>query len=449
MFQSLSQNFSRIFNKIKGSGAISQADVDSAIRDIRIALLEGDVALPVVRAFLTNVQAKIQGQEVIKSVLPDQMIVKIIHDEIVNILAQSDAETQLNIQSAPPVNILLVGLQGSGKTTASSKLALKLKNQNKKVLLVSLDIYRPAAQEQLAILAKAIAVDSLAIIAQENVIEITNRALKEAKLGGYDVVIYDSAGRLHIDTAMIQEMVSVKQLVKPSDTLLVVDAMIGQDAVNIAKSFDEQINISGVILSRIDGDSRGGAALSIRYTTGKPIKLLSTGEKPQELEYFDPKRIASRILDMGDIVTLVEKASSLIDKQEMEQTALKLKKGKFDLNDYIQQLRTIKKLGGLSSIISMIPGLNKITNKLPAQAEKNNKLLTVQEAIFFAMTKKERSNPDILNASRRKRIALGSGTSIQQVNILLKQFKQIHNMVKKVNKNPDLMTKKGISNLFS
>jgi signal recognition particle subunit SRP54 len=449
MFQTLTQNLTKIFDKIKGSGILTEAQIDSAMRDIRIALLEADVALPVARDFINLVKEKAKGQDVIKSVSPGQMVVKIINDELIKLLAPSADESQLNLNSAPPVNLMLVGLQGSGKTTASAKLALKLTKQNKKVLLVSLDVYRPAAQEQLEILANSIGVASLEIIKDQLPLEITKRAIKEAKLSGYDIVIYDTAGRLHIDKEMIDEVTNLKDLINPTETLLVIDSMIGQDAVTVASTFDEKLSITGVVLSRIDGDARGGAALSVRYATGKPIKFLSTGEKPSDFENFDASRIASRILGMGDVVSLVEKAASFIDQEEAAKTAAKIKKGKFDLNDYISQIRMIKKMGGFSSMLSMLPGLGKFADKNESSGV-NDKILTTQEAIVSSMTKKEQRNPEILNASRRKRIADGSGTSVQQVNVLLKQFQQINTVMKRASKmDPKALMRGGISKLFS
>ena len=449
MFQTLTQNLTKIFDKIKGTGALTEAHIDSAMRDIRIALLEADVALPVVRAFISEVSEKAKGVEVVKSVSPAQMVIKIINDEIIRLLQPDENESKVNLQSVPPVNLLIVGLQGSGKTTASAKLALKLKNQGKKVLLVSLDTYRPAAQDQLEILAKSIAVDSLPIIKDQLPVAITERAMTAAKLSGYDVVIYDTAGRLHIDDDMINEAIKIKSLVKPTETFLVMDAMIGQDAVNIASNFNHQLDITGIILSRIDGDSKGGAALSVRYITGKPIKFLSTGEKPDAFEEFDAKRIASRILDMGDVVSFVEKAASVIDRNEVEKTAKKLKKGQFDLDDYITQIRMIKKMGGLGSMMNFLPGVSKLSSKI-GDLTSGDKTLASQIAIVNSMTKKERKNPDILNASRKKRIATGSGTTVQQVNILLKQFKQISTTMKKVSRmDPKTLLRSGIGKLSS
>jgi len=377
------------------------------------------------------------------------MVIKIINDEMINLLSPTENEAKLNLNNTPPVNILIVGLQGSGKTTASAKLALKLKKQNKNILLVSLDTYRPAAQDQLAILAKDIGVNSLEIIKEQTPLEITNRALKESKLSGYDVVIYDSAGRLHIDNTMIAEIASIKKIIEPTETLLVIDSMIGQDSIAVASAFEEKLSISGVILSRIDGDSRGGAALSVRHVTGKPIKFLSTGEKPSDFEEFDAKRIASRILDMGDILSFVEKAANVIDQKEAEKAAARFKKGKFDLDDYIAQIKMIKKLGGMSSMLSMIPGISKLTNKI-GDVSVGDKTLVSQEAIVLSMTKKERMNPSLLNASRRKRIASGSGTTVPQVNVLLKQFMQISTMMKKASKmDQKSLMRSGIGKLFS
>ena len=449
MFQTLTQNLTKIFDKIKGAGALTEAHIDSAMRDIRIALLEADVALPVVRAFISEVSEKAKGVEVVKSVSPAQMVIKIINDEMIRLLQPDENESKINLQSVPPVNLLIVGLQGSGKTTASAKLALKLKNQGKKVLLVSLDTYRPAAQDQLEILAKSIEVDSLPIIKEQLPIAITERAMTAAKLSGYDVVIYDTAGRLHIDDDMINEAIKVKSLVKPTETFLVMDAMIGQDAVTVASNFNHKLDITGVILSRIDGDSKGGAALSVRYITGKPIKFLSTGEKPDDFEEFDAKRIASRILDMGDVVSFVERAASVIDRSEAEKTAAKLKKGQFDLDDYISQIKMIKKMGGLGSMMNFLPGISKLSDKI-GDLSSGEKALVSQMAIVNSMTKKERKNPDILNASRKKRVATGSGTTVQQVNILLKQFKQISTTMKKVSRmNPKTLLRSGIGKLFS
>ena len=448
MFKILTQNLTKIFDRIKRSGVVSESQINDAMRDIRIALLEADVAMPVVKDFIEQVKLKAMGQEIIQSVSPGQMIVKIIHNELINILSTSVEERTLHLKSEPPVNILMVGLQGSGKTTASAKLALRLKNQNKKVLLVSLDTYRPAAQEQLTILGKSIEVECLTIISDHSPIDITKRAVRESKLAAFDVVIYDTAGRMQIDDEMMKEASDIKKLISPTETLLVVDAMTGQDSVLIASNFDQKLGITGVILSRIDGDAKGGAALSIKYVTKKPIKFLSNGEKLTNLEEFDAERIASRILDMGDIIAFVEKASSVMDRQEAEKAATRLKKGAFNLEDYLIQMRSIKKLGGFSSMLSTLPGINKIIDKVDT-SRFNDKLIAHQEAIILSMTKKERKHPDLLNASRKKRIAEGSGTSVQKVNILLKQFMQISSVMKKAsNMNPKSLMRVGIGNLF-
>ena len=449
MFQTLTQNITKIFDKIKSRGLLSEEQIDLAMRDIRIALLEADVALPVIKEFIANVKAKALGLEVIKSISPAQMVIKIINDEMINLLSPKDDEAKLNLSNTPPVNILIVGLQGSGKTTASAKLALRLKKQNKNILLVSLDIYRPAAQEQLAILARSIDVDSLEIVKDEDPLAIATRALKFAKLSGYDVVIYDSAGRLHIDDTMIAEVANIKDIIRPTETLLVIDAMIGQDSVTVASTFEEKLKLTGIILSRIDGDSRGGVALSARHVTGKPIKFLSTGEKTADFEEFDARKIVSRILDMGDILSIVEKAASIIDQKEALIAAERFKKGKFDFDDYIGQIKMIKKLGGMGSMLSMLPGISKFASKIK-DAGAGEKLLSQQEAIVLSMTIAERKNPSLLNASRRKRIALGSGTTIQQVNILYKQYMQVSTMMKKASKmDPKSLMRSGIGKLFS
>ncbi|MFV9930376.1 MAG: signal recognition particle protein [Rickettsia endosymbiont of Haemaphysalis japonica] len=449
MFKTLTQNLTKIFDKLVSSGILTEAQIDAAMRDIRVALLESDVALLVIKDFIAEVKQKALGQEVIKSVSPGQMIIKIIHEEMINLLASSKSETKLNLNSKPPVNFLMVGLQGSGKTTASSKLALWLRNQNKKVLLVSLDTYRPAAQEQLAILANSVQINSLPIVQGEQPLDIVKRAIAEAKISAYDVVIYDTAGRTQIDKAMMEEALAIKKIVEPTETLLVIDSMTGQDAVVTASSFNEKLEISGLILSRIDGDSKGGAALSVKYITKKPIKFLSSGENLTDLEEFDSERLAARILDMGDIISFVEKAASIVAREEAEKTATKLKKGKFDLNDYLQQMSSIKKMGGFGSILSMLPGSGKIMDQID-QSKLNSKIIEHQEAIILSMTPKERKNPDIINASRRQRIAAGAGTTVQKVNILLKQYKQISEIMKKASKmNPKNLLRSGIGKLFS
>lgn len=449
MFKALTQNLTRIFDRLANSGALSEAQINAAVRDINVALLESDVALPVVKSFIDDIKKKALGVDLIRSVSPGQMMIKIVHEEIINLLQSPPDEEKLLLDAVPPVGILLVGLQGGGKTTASAKLALKLKKQNKKVLLVSLDTYRPAAQEQLEILARSISVDSLPIVAYERPLKIVKRAISEAELSGYDVVIYDTAGRLHIDEDMMQEAFAIKELVVPSEILLVVDSMTGQDAVTTASAFNSKMEITGIILSRVDGDSKGGAALSVKYVTKKPIKFLSSGERLSDLEVFNAKRVASRILDKGDIVSFVEKAASIVDKEAAEKTAARLRKGRFDLNDYLQQIKSIKKLGGFGSILGMLPGSNKILNDID-QSKLDEKVIERQEAIILSMTAKERRNPDLLNASRRKRIALGSGNTVQSVNILLKQFKQVSDMMKKTSRmDPKNLMRTGLGKLFS
>lgn len=449
MFQSLSGNFSKIFDKLRGVGYLRESDIDQAMSDIRTALLEADVALPVVKEFISKVSEKALGQEVIKSVQPGQMVVKIIHDEMIEILSSPEEEYALNLKHAKPVFILMAGLQGSGKTTTAAKLANKLKAEGKKVLLSSLDTYRPAAQQQLEILASAIGVGVVPIIAGEKPIEITKRTQQIASNELYDVVILDSAGRLHIDEEMLAELDAVKALATPHEILFIADAMTGQDAVNIAREFNDRLDITGVVLTRVDGDSRGGAALSIKYITGKPIKFLGVGEKIDAIEIFDPKRIASRILDMGDIVSLVEKASALVDEKAMERATKRMQKGLFDLSDYATQLGTIKNMGGMGSILKMIPGASKMMGSVDS-SRLNDKVIHHQEAIILSMTKKERRNPDLLNASRKKRIAEGSGRNVQEVNKLLKQYKQISDMMKKASKlDPKALARADMSKFFS
>jgi signal recognition particle subunit SRP54 len=450
MFQSLTGSLNKIFDRLRSSGTLSEVQIDMAMKDIRVALIEADVALAVVDDFIAQVKVKALGQEVIRSVSPGQMVIKIIYDEIVNVLSLPPKEADLQHKTKYPQTILMIGLQGSGKTTASGKLALKFKNEGKKVLLVSLDTYRPAAQEQLQILASSIEVDSLEIIENNKQVDIINRALSKSKF--YDIVIYDSAGRLHIDDQMILELSDVKELIQPVETLLVVDSMIGQSAVAIASNFDQKLNITGIVLSRIDGDAKGGAALSIKHVTNKPIKYLSSGEKLSTLEVFDPKRIASRILDMGDIVSFVEKAASAIDEAEAEKATARLQQGKFNFNDFLSQLRAIKKFGegGIAGIIGMLPGASKIIDKVKESKLNDKKLVLQQEAIILSMTKKERKNPDILHASRKQRIAKGSGTTVQQINSLIKQYQSIKDTIKRLNKmDHKSLMRSGIDKLFS
>jgi signal recognition particle subunit SRP54 len=436
MFESLSNRLGDVFDRLRKHGALSEEDVSAALREIRIALLEADVALPVVKDFVNAVREKALGQEVLRSVTPAQMVVKIVHDHLVETLGggMPAAEAALNLNAVPPVVVMLVGLQGSGKTTSAAKIALRLKNrERKKVLLASLDVQRPAAQEQLAVLGRQIDVVSLPIVAGEKPVAITRRAMETGRLEGYDVVILDTAGRLHIDEALMLEVAAVRDTAKPTETLLVADAMTGQDAVNVAKTFNDRIGLSGIVLTRIDGDARGGAALSMRAVTGKPIKFVGTGEKIDALEVFYADRIAGRILDMGDVVSLVEKASETFDQAEAEKLAAKMQKGNFDLDDLASQLRQLRKMGGMGGMLGMLPGIGKIKKQI-ADAKIDDGMVKRQEAIISSMTKRERKNPKLLNASRRLRIAAGSGTSVQEINRLLKQYQDMAQMMKKVSK---------------
>jgi signal recognition particle subunit SRP54 len=435
MFESLTKNLGKIFDKLRNRGTITESDLDETMREVRIAFLEADVSLSVIKDFISQVREKAIGQGVVKSISPGQMIIKIINDELINFLKSTDEEMKLNLHASPPVPILLAGLQGSGKTTSAGKLALFLKNQKKSVFLVSTDIYRPAAREQLKIIADKIGVDSLPIIQDETVDEIIARSKKELKTGQYDVVIYDTAGRLHIDSELIDELKSAKDKIKPNEILLVIDSLTGQDAVNVAKEFNEAVGVTGVILTRIDGDGRGGAALSVKHVTKAPIKFVGVGEKLEALEPFVAERIASRILGKGDIVSLVEKAIEVSDQNEMEKIAKRMQSGKFDLNDYSSQLKNIEKLGGISSIMGMLPGMSKFSDKISPD-KLNDKPIKRQIAIISSMTKLERRNPDILNASRKKRVAKGSGVEVSEINKLLKQYLQISSLIKKT-KNMD------------
>ncbi len=433
MFDSLTNSLSAVFSRITSRGVLNEKDIDEAMREIRIALLEADVSLPVVKDFISKVKIEALGEKVIKSISPGQMVVKIVHDELVKLLG--DEHKELNFAAVPPACILMVGLQGSGKTTTSAKLANKLKTK-KKILLASLDIYRPAAQEQLEQLAKQIGVASLPIIKGEKPEAITKRAISEGKKGGFDVIILDSAGRLHIDQELMKEVAEVKKIASPTEVLLVSDAMMGQEACNVAKAFKEQVGITGLVLTRIDGSSRAGAALSMKMVADVPIKYLGIGEKVSEIEEFHPDRLAGRILGQGDVVSLVEKTMEAIDKDEAEDLAKKMMKGKFDLNDMLSQMRQMKKLGSIGSIMGMIPGLSKFKNQIE-QMDSDN-LMKRQEAIILSMTKAERRNPDLIKASRKKRIAAGSGVEVHEVNKLLKSYEQMHTMMKRM-KNPAAM----------
>lgn len=432
MFESLSDRLGGIFDKLKRRATLSASDVDAAMREIRIALLEADVALPVVKDFVARVREEALGQEVIRSVTPGQMVVKIVHDALVETLG-SDS-TELDLAAVPPVPILMVGLQGSGKTTTSGKIALRLKDKDrKKVLLASLDVYRPAAQEQLAQLAKQAGVASLPVIMGEMPVSIARRAMDVGRKEGFDVVILDTAGRLHIDAELMDEVAKVRDVVKPHETLLVVDAMTGQDAVTLAREFHEKVGVTGIVLTRIDGDARGGGALSMRAVTGCPIKFLGAGEKLDKLEVFHPDRIAGRILGMGDVVSLVEKAAETFQADEAENLAKKMMAGKFDLEDLLGQLKQLRKMGDLKGLMGMLPGVAKMKKQLDA-AKVDDGMLKRQEAIILSMTPQERRVPDVIKASRKKRIAAGSGTSVQEVNKLLKQFEQMEQVMKQMKK---------------
>lgn len=447
MFQSLSSKLTVIFSGLRKKGVLSEADIDSAMREVRIALLEADVALPVVKDFINSLKAKALGAEIVASVSPAQMVIKLVSDHLKELLGSE--QSVINLSANPPVVMMMVGLQGSGKTTSTGKLANRLKNKhNKKTLVSSLDIYRPAAQLQLEQVAKQAGIESLPIVAGEKPLEITKRALQEARLGGYDVLLLDTAGRLHIDEELMAELKAVKTLANPLETLLVADSLTGQDAVNIAKTFHEQIGVTGIILTRVDGDGRGGAALSMRAVTGQPIKFIGVGEKIDEFEEFHPDRIAGRILDMGDIVSLVEKAAEAVSEAEMEKMASRMMEGVFDFNDLLDQLRKMHKMGGIGGMMKMLPGMGQLKEKM-ADAKIDPKMLARQEAIILSMTKKERSQPKLINASRRVRIAKGCGLTVQDVNKLIKQQVQMEDMMKKLKKmGAKGMMRGGLKQLF-
>ncbi|MBR5154828.1 MAG: signal recognition particle protein [Alphaproteobacteria bacterium] len=430
MFNALTNKLSDVFKKLGSRGVIKEKDIEEGLREIRLALLEADVSLSVVKEFMAQVKEKALGEAVIKSIRPDQQLVKIVYDELVNLLGNEE-DTSLNFKSVPPAVILMVGLQGSGKTTTSAKLALKLKKK-KRVLLASLDIYRPAAQEQLSQLGSQISVDVLPIVSSETPQEITKRALEVGQKGLYDVLILDTAGRLQIDESLMQEVVEIKKLSNPTETLLVADALIGQEACNVAREFNEKIGITGLVLTRIDGSSRAGAALSMKMISKAPLKFLGTGEKLEDIEEFHADRLAGRILDKGDVVSLVEKAIENIDQKEAEAQAQKMLKGKFDLDDMLNQMRQMQKLGSMSSIMGMLPGLAKYKEQI--ESVDADAIMKKQEAIILSMTKKERRHPDIIKASRKKRIAKGSGVEVHDVNKLLKSYEQMSTMMKQMGK---------------
>ncbi|MBK20126.1 MAG: signal recognition particle protein [Rhodospirillaceae bacterium] len=432
MFDTLSTRLSDVFDTLKKRGALSEADVTSALREIRVALLEADVALPVVKDFIEAVRERAVGEEVVRSVTPGQMVVKIVNDHLTEMLGGDQAE--INLAAAPPAAIMMVGLQGSGKTTSTAKVAIHLRDQlRKKTLMASLDVRRPAAQQQLQVLGTDADIATLPIVPFETPEMITTRAMDTARKEGYDVVLLDTAGRLHIDDELMDEAASVHEIAKPVETLFVADAMTGQDAVNAAQAFHQKLDVTGIVLTRIDGDARGGAALSVRAVTGCPIKLLGTGEKLDALEVFHPERIASRILGMGDVVTLVEKASEVVEEEEAEKLAAKIQKGQFDFEDFAKQLQQVRKMGGMGGIMGMLPGSQKVKAQMGA-ANVDDKALARQEAIILSMTPKERRNPKLFNGSRRRRVAAGAGTTVQEVNRLLKQFQQMSKMMKRMNK---------------
>ena len=428
MFDSLSERLGGILDRLTRRGALSEEDVDAALREVRRALLEADVALDVARSFTEGVKKQAVGIEVMKSVTPGQMVVKIVHDQLVATLG---ADSQgIDLHAAPPIAIMMVGLQGSGKTTTTAKLARRLNDrQHRKVLMASLDVRRPAAMEQLAVLGRDAQIDTLPVVDGQTPSQIARRAIGAAKLGGYDVVMLDTAGRTTLDDAMMSEATEVKRSVNPHEVLLVADALTGQDAVNLARSFDERVGLTGIVLTRVDGDGRGGAALSMRAVTGKPIKLIGTGEKLDALEDFDPTRIAGRILGMGDIVALVEKAAANIDAEKAMRVAEKMRKGAFDLADLRDQLVQMQGMGGLGGLMGMLPGIGKLKNQL-ANANIDENVIKRQIAIIDSMTPKERRNPDILKASRKRRIAAGSGTTPEAINKLLKMHRAMADMMK-------------------
>jgi signal recognition particle subunit SRP54 len=430
LFENLTGRLGGVLDRLRGRGALTERDVNDAMREVRQALLEADVSLEVARAFVEKVTARAVGSDVIRSVTPGQMVAKIVHDELVATLG-SDAKP-IDLGATPPVAILMVGLQGSGKTTTTGKIAKRLKDRmRKKVLMASLDTRRPAAQEQLAVLGSQVSVDTLPIVEGENAVAITKRALTEARRGGYDVVMLDSAGRVTVDEELMQEAADVAALAKPHEILLVADALTGQDAVNTARAFDAKLAVTGIVLTRVDGDGRGGAALSMRAVTGKPIKLIGTGEKLDALEDFDPARIAGRILGMGDVVGLVERAAENLDAAKMQQAAEKMRKGSFDLSDLRDQLDQMSKMGGLSGLMGMMPGVAKMKNQM-ANMNIDDGLLKRQKAVIDSMTPKERRNPDILKASRKRRIAAGSGAKVEEINRLLKMHRQMADVMKQI-----------------
>jgi signal recognition particle subunit SRP54 len=445
MFENLSERLSGVFDRLTKQGALSEDDVRAALREVRVALLEADVSLEVTREFVKRVQKKATGASVTKSITPGQQVVKIVHDELIAMLEGDEDAGRLKIDN-PPAAILMVGLQGSGKTTSTAKLARRLKErEGKRVLMASLDTNRPAAMEQLAILGTQIGVDTLPIVKGENAVQIAKRAKQQATLGGYDVFLLDTAGRLHIDEVLMDEVQAVRDVAAPRETLLVVDGLTGQDAVNVATEFDGKLGVTGVILTRMDGDGRGGAALSMRAVTGKPIRFVGLGEKTDALEVFDPRRVAGRILGMGDIVALVEKAQQVLEVEQAERMMKRFQKGMFNMNDLKMQLDQMMKMGGMQSVMGMMPGMGKMSKAAEA-AGFDDTMIKRQIALINSMTKKERANPDLLQASRKKRIAAGAGLDVAELNRLLKQHRQMADMMKNLGKKG--MLKQAMAGMF-
>ena len=443
MFENLTNKFEEIFSSLKKAPSLDEKQVDEGLREIRLALLEADVSLEVVKEFINRVKPKALGQEIVRSTSPGQMVVKVVNDELISFLGDKNSEIELN--AVPPVPMMLVGLQGSGKTTTTAKLARFLEiNKKKKVMMASLDVYRPAAQEQLRLLGEQNNIITLPVIKDQLPADICRRAISAANLNGADVILFDTAGRTQIDLQMMSEIKQIESIINPSETILVADSLTGQVAANVAKEFKSTVNLTGIILTRSDGDGRGGAALSMKYVADVPIKFLGVGEKIENFEVFHPDRIANRILGMGDIVSLVEKAAEDLDEEKLKKTEEKLKKGQFSLEDYLTQLKQMKKMGGIEGIMSFLPGVSKVKSQMD-QAGVDEKIITKNEAVILSMTKKERENPKIIDGSRKKRIANGSGTDVAAINKLLKQFKMMSEMMKKMSKgNTKGMMDKGI-----
>ena len=443
MFENLTNKFEEIFSSLKKAPSLDEKQVDEGLREIRLALLEADVSLEVVKEFINRVKPKALGKEIIRSTSPGQMVVKVVNDELISFLGDKNSDIELN--AVPPVPVMLVGLQGSGKTTTTAKLARFLEsNKKKKVMMASLDVYRPAAQEQLRLLGEQNNIITLPVIKDQLPTDICRRAISAANLNGADVILFDTAGRTQIDLQMMSEIKQIESIINPSETILVADSLTGQVAANVAKEFKSTVNLTGIILTRSDGDGRGGAALSMKYVADVPIKFLGVGEKIENFEVFHPDRIANRILGMGDIVSLVEKAAEDLDEEKLKKTEEKLKKGQFSLEDYLTQLRQMKKMGGIEGIMSFLPGVSKVKSQMD-QAGVDEKIITQNEAVILSMTKKERENPKIIDGSRKKRIANGSGTDVATINKLLKQFKMMSEMMKKMSKgNTKGMMDKGI-----